>query len=174
MKKYRLLFYILSIVIPAAVFITAGCLPPPTYIGSPATGGSPTTTTGSCFSGSYTGIRTDIFNLLNNERQSRGLTRLGCDVTLSKIAQAHAEDMNRRNYFSHTTPEGKTLKDRLREGGSSYTYVGENVAYGQVSGGEVVRKWMNSPPHRENILRKEFTKMGIGASGKYYVLILAK
>ncbi|MBN1572617.1 MAG: CAP domain-containing protein [Deltaproteobacteria bacterium] len=174
MKRYRLLLYLLSIVIPAAIFIAAGCLPPPNYYGSPSPGGSPTTNTGVCFSGGYVGIRTDIFNLLNNERQSRGLSQLSCDATLSNIAQAHAEDMNRRNYFSHVTPEGKTHTDRIREGGSTYTYVGENLAYGQNSGREVVNKWMNSPPHMENILRREFTTMGIGASGKYYCLILAK
>lgn len=155
---------------PAALFITAGCFPPPssTYTSTPAT------TTGGCFSGGHTGIRNDIFTLLNSERQSRGLSILSCDATLSNIAQAHAEDMNRRNYFSHVTPEGKTHSDRIREGGSTYTYVGENLAYGQNSGRAVVEKWMNSPPHRANILRGEFTTMGIGASGKYYVLILAK
>lgn len=174
MKRYKLLLYALSIVIPAAVFITAGCFPPPNYYGSPSPGGSTGTNTGSCFCGGSVGIRTDIFNLLNNERQSRGLSQLGCDATLSNIAQNYADDMNRRSFFSHTSPEGKTLNDRLREGGSSYTYVGENLAYGQRSGREVVNKWMNSPPHRANILREEFTTMGIGASGKYYCLILAK
>jgi len=159
MKKYKLLLYCFSIVIPAALFISAG--------------GSSTSTEG-CFSGAQSRIRNDIFNLINNERQSRGYTLLSCDPTLSNIAQAHAEDMYRRNYFSHVSPDGKTHNDRISEGGSPFTYVGENIAMGQNSGRAVVNTWMNSPPHRENILREEFTTMGIGAYGKYYVLLLAK
>ena len=158
MNKYKLLLHCLSIIIPAALFISAGA--------------SPVLAEG-CFSGAQSRIRNDIFNLINNERQSRGYTLLSCDPTLSNIAQAHAEDMYRRNYFSHVSPNGKTLNDRVREGGSSFTYVGENLAMGQNSGRAVVNKWMNSPPHRANILREEFTTMGIGAYGKYYVLILA-
>ena len=159
MKKYKLLLYCLSIIIPVALFIPAD--------------GSPTST-GGCFSGTQSRIRSDIFNLINNERLSRGHILLSCDPTLSNIAQAHAEDMYRRNYFSHVSPNGKTNNDRIKESGLPFTYVGENIAMGQNSGRAVVNTWMNSPPHRANILREEFTTMGIGAYGEYYVLILAK
>jgi uncharacterized protein YkwD len=175
MKKFKILLYCLSIIIPVAFFVTAGCLmPSPSYTGSPGGTSGPTISSSGCFPGSNAQIRSNIFYLVNSERQSKGLTRLTCDMYVSNIAQNHAMDMARRNYFSHISPEGKNHTARLNDAGTKYILAGENLAWGQNSGKDVVVKWMNSSGHRANILYKDFNAMGIGAYKKYYVLILIK
>ena len=174
-KKFKILLYCLSIIIPVAFFVTAGCLmPSPNYTGGTSGPSGPTTSASGCFPGSNAQIRSDIFYYVNSERQSKGFTQLTCDMYVSNIAQNHAEDMARRNYFNHVSPEGSTHATRLDNAGIKFILAGENLAWGQNSGKDVVTKWMNSPGHRANILRRDFTAMGVGAYGKYYVLILIK
>ncbi len=81
----------------------------------------------------------------------------------------HSADMVRKGYFGHTSPTGVGFIERIVETG--YTHkartwlVGENLVWG--SGGlstpaELVQAWMNSPPHRANLLRSRFRDIGIG------------
>lgn len=99
--------------------------------------------------------------LLNDERTSRGLPPLRLDDTLVPVARAHGEDMLRRGYFSHVTPEGKTPSDRAQAAGIQFTAFGENIAYAPdltlAHAG-----LMNSPGHRANILSTEWDRVGIG------------
>ena len=106
--------------------------------------------------------------LLNRERASRGLTALRENSLLSAAAAAHSRDMVRGGYFEHTSADGRTVQDRLRasgyvRGGSAST--GENIAYAvgaKSAPAAIVRLWMNSTGHREDILRPAFTEIGIG------------
>jgi uncharacterized protein YkwD len=106
---------------------------------------------------------------LNRERAHSGLSRLKLNKRLSRAARRHADDMGKRNYFSHDTLGGGTFVDRIRaegylEGARSWV-VGENLAWGSrgFSRPRVIMKlWMNSAGHRANILNASFKEIGIG------------
>jgi uncharacterized protein YkwD len=115
----------------------------------------------------------EVLALVNRERQKGGLPPLAGDPALSAIAQNHAEDMARRGYFEHESPEGMDPFDRLRAAGISYRRAGENIACRTEGARSVVRLWMGSPGHRKNILG-DFTRAGIGAYRGYYVLLLVR
>jgi uncharacterized protein YkwD len=73
--------------------------------------------------------------------------------------------MAEQNFFSHTAPEGDTMVDRVRSARIFYFAVGENLFKGtnlRQPAVDAVEGWMNSPGHRENILRAEYREMGIG------------
>jgi len=70
-----------------------------------------------------------------------------------------------RAFYSHTSPEGTQPWDRAAAAGARHRSIGENIACGQRSPAEVVDGWMNSPGHRANILKPDFTHIGIGFAG---------
>ena len=70
--------------------------------------------------------------------------------------------MARRGFFAHEAPNGDGSGDRMKEAGYDWSRYGENIARGQESVSEVVRGWMNSPAHRENIMDCKLHQMGIG------------
>ncbi|OUL29137.1 hypothetical protein BV372_23780 [Nostoc sp. T09] len=116
-------------------------------------------------------IRNFALELVNRDRELNNLKPLQEDSLLSQAAQGHAEDMLARNYFNHTSLEGKRPRDRyLGVGGSPYVGVGENILKGHAHGfgltyGEAEkfqRGWMYSNGHRENLLTAEYTKFGYG------------
>jgi uncharacterized protein YkwD len=106
--------------------------------------------------------------LLNQERTSRGLAPLAPNGLLAQAAQQHSEDMVRRSYFEHTSPDGVTVQDRIRATGYANrgsASTGENILWAigkKASPSAIVDKWMHSPPHRADILRRSFTEIGIG------------
>lgn len=81
---------------------------------------------------------------------------------LGRAAQRHAEDMARRGYFDHRAPDGSTPGDRVRRAGYSPRLTGENIAFGPESAEEVVRGWLESTGHCENIMDARFAQIGIG------------
>ena len=95
---------------------------------------------------------------------------------LTRAAQAHAEDMAARGYFSHQSPggpNGDDLGDRARAAGCSFRSVAENIAQGQRSEAEVLTGWANSPGHRRNMLNGRMTDYGLGRAGDIWVLKLS-
>lgn len=102
-----------------------------------------------------------MINLVNKERTSRGLKPLQFDLRLRDIARAHSADMFKRGYFSHYSPEGKTVADRAADAGIDYLVIGENLAYAP-SLDLAHQGLMNSPGHRANILSTDYGKIGIG------------
>jgi len=109
--------------------------------------------------------RATILGLTNAERQKVGAVALVMDQKLTGVAQAHAVDMAERGYFSHTTPEGKTFGERLREAGITNTYAGENIVRSPTPEGGV-QWWVNSPGHYQNMTNSRFRKTGIGVYQK--------
>ncbi|MBO3800410.1 MAG: PKD domain-containing protein [Candidatus Brockarchaeota archaeon] len=107
--------------------------------------------------------KSTFLTLINQYRQRNGLPPLSLSNTLTTAAQLHSEDMASRNYFSHTTPEGKTFVDRIREAGYTYaTCLGENIAAGFSTAQEAFEAWKNSPGHNQNMLNPCFKAIGIG------------
>ncbi|MFJ6084799.1 CAP domain-containing protein [Streptomyces sp. NPDC092369] len=107
----------------------------------------------------------EVVDLTNRERARAGLPPLAVDALLTRAAQAHSADMVARAFYSHTDPEGGQPWDRAARAGSRRRTIGENIACGQRSAAEVVEGWMNSPGHRANILKPDFTHIGIGFAG---------
>ncbi|MFE7272016.1 CAP domain-containing protein [Streptomyces sp. NPDC057623] len=108
---------------------------------------------------------TEVVELTNRERTRAGLRPLAVDAALAGAAQAYSSDMAARAFYSHTSPEGSRPWDRAAAAGSRMRAIGENIACGQRSPAEVVEGWMNSPGHRANILKHDFTHIGIGFAG---------
>lgn len=111
-----------------------------------------------------------VVELTNAERQKRGLKPLIVDDALSKVAREKSLDMQRNNYFSHTSPTYGSPFDMMKKFGISYKTAGENIAMGQRTPEEVVNAWMNSEGHRANILNPNFTHIGVGyvENGHYW------
>lgn len=102
-----------------------------------------------------------MFNLINQERASQGLKPLQIDLTLVKLARLKSQDMIDKNYFSHQSPTYGSPFDMMKAYGVSYRWAGENLA-GAPTVESAHRNLMNSPGHRANILKSEFTHVGIG------------
>ncbi len=102
----------------------------------------------------------------NKERQKQGLPILKSSSELTNAAQAKLSDMFANQYFEHVSPTGKGPADLARASDYDFIIVGENLALGNFSSDEeLVNAWMNSPGHRENILRSSYSEIGI-AVGK--------
>jgi len=82
-------------------------------------------------------------------------------ATLDSVADEHAKDMARHDYFEHVDLGGHTPADRVRATGYRETLVGENIAYGPTSAEEVVAGWLHSTGHCENIMEPGFVEMGL-------------
>jgi uncharacterized protein YkwD len=106
-------------------------------------------------------LEAKMVNLVNEERVKRGFKPLAPDPELKRVAINHSKDMFARGYFSHYTPEQKDPFDRMREAGVKFSAAGENLALAQTL--EIAHTGlMNSPGHRDNILRPNFGRIGIG------------
>ncbi|HEY4695149.1 MAG TPA: CvpA family protein [Candidatus Nanoarchaeia archaeon] len=103
----------------------------------------------------------EMLDLVNKERIRVGLQPVLFNNPLRDVGRAHCEDMFRRSYFSHYTPEGKDPFQRMDEAKIDYVSAGENLAYAP-SVSIAHEGLMNSPGHRENILRESFGKLGAG------------
>lgn len=102
-----------------------------------------------------------MLDLVNEARVSRGLVPLEMDAELLGVARAHADDMFRRGYFAHNTPDGIDPFDRMREADIVFGLAGENLALAPTL--DIAHQGlMNSPGHRANILNGGFRRVGIG------------
>ncbi|MBB5119243.1 stress protein [Streptomyces eurocidicus] len=107
-------------------------------------------------------VTAEVLALTVAERRAAGLRPLAADPGLTTAAQGHSADMAGRGFYSHTTPEGCEPWDRAAAAGAAHRGIGENIACGQRTPAEVVQGWMNSPGHRANILKPDFTHLGVG------------
>ena len=106
--------------------------------------------------------------LTNGDRQAGGIGGVTEDPLLDTAAQAAADDMAAKGYFAHVSPEGKTPWYWLDSVGYQYSYAGQNLAVNFTDSQNVETAWMNSPTHRANIEKPQYTRVGIGvASGAY-------
>jgi uncharacterized protein YkwD len=113
--------------------------------------------------------RAAVLCLHNEIRRAHHLHTLRADGELRRAATGYSAQMVRRRFFSHVSPTGSTLLGRVRNTGylsSAFSFsLGENIAWGQGALGtprSIMRSWMHSPGHRENILNPSFRDVGIG------------
>ncbi|MBU4232974.1 MAG: CAP domain-containing protein [Proteobacteria bacterium] len=120
-----------------------------------------------------------IFQLTNEARHKNGLPTLDWDSGLAVKAREKSDDMIKNNYFSHISPDGKTLKDRFQEEKPAsirnISRIGENIYMGdrldystdiKTQARLIVDGWMTSPGHRRNILDPKYTHLGVGVAAK--------
>lgn len=101
-----------------------------------------------------------LFDSANRERTSRGLPALKWDAELAAAAQKHASWMARQNTLSHQLPGEPDPAARGREAGAKFSAFAENVAFAP-SVPQIHSGWMNSPPHRKNLLDAQMNAVGI-------------
>lgn len=103
-----------------------------------------------------------MVELINEARVAEGLHPLTYTPEHNPIARKHSTSMAQNNYFSHEDINGLRGGERMKNAGLSFSWWGENLAYGQYSAIYAHEALMNSLGHRENILRKEFTHIFVG------------
>jgi uncharacterized protein YkwD len=128
------------------------------------------------------GLEQAMVEAVNAERQAEDLSPLAIDEQLTLMAWGQAQDMVKRGYFGHVTPEGLTLRDRFQERRLATNWVGENIYISVKPADQAVQAavgwFMGDPPHRRNILHSRFNRIGVGVaqepSGWYnFVLVFA-
>jgi uncharacterized protein YkwD len=116
------------------------------------------------------GYEHDIVGRVNAIRTARGLRALRVSRQLSAAAAYHTNQMGLRGFFEHESANGADFWKRIERfypsRRSSSWSVGENILWGspEIVPAKAVREWMNSPPHRANILSREWREVGLGAS----------
>jgi uncharacterized protein YkwD len=107
-----------------------------------------------------------LIHMINHIRSSRGLQTLLPNPILNNIARSRCQDMLKRGYFSHYTPEGKNIGIILQENGIMYACSAENLGQANPpswgSPSTIINLWMGSSSHRANLLNPHFGQLGIG------------
>ena len=96
----------------------------------------------------------------NRDRGEKGLPPLKWDASLAAAARQHALRMAQQNTLSHQLPGEPDLSARAGQAGARFSTIAENVAEGPNAQG-IHEQWMNSPPHRANLLDPELNSVGI-------------
>lgn len=87
---------------------------------------------------------------------------LAYNARLETAAQGHATDMATKNYFSHTSQDGRSFAQRITAAGYTWTRAAENIAAGYATPETVVAGWLASAGHCANIMSPTLREMGVG------------
>lgn len=106
---------------------------------------------------------------------------LAWNGALASAASKHSADMARRNYFDHSSPEGKRARQRVEAERYDWRVVGENIAGGDTSVNAVMDGWIASSEHCRNIMDPAFAEVGVAcvqrngtAWGTYWTMVLGR
>ena len=103
-----------------------------------------------------------LLDLTNAVRKKHDLPPLKANAVLTQVARGHSANMAKHLKMAHVL-DGKDPADRVKDAGYVYAVVGENVATARNrTMRDIFEKWMDSPDHRANILKKEYAEIGIG------------
>lgn len=103
-----------------------------------------------------------IFTLTNIERQKQNLPPFHYNSVLSQSAESKAKDMFANNYWAHNSPKGTTPWDFFKNAGYRYSVAGENLGKDFYDNESLIKAWMDSPTHRDNIVNDKYQEIGIG------------
>lgn len=107
-------------------------------------------------------VRREMLERVNQARRSAGSPPLAAEPRLQQAAQAYAEEMLRRSFYAHKSPEGQTPRDRATAAGYDGRIVAENIAAGSLTVETVLGAWLLSSGHRRNLLDPALTDIGVG------------
>lgn len=102
-----------------------------------------------------------IIELTNQERKKAGVDPVNENSALGKAATLKARNMFEENYWAHFAPSGKSPWDFILGSGYKFTFAGENLAKNFSTSEDVVKAWMASPTHRDNLLNSKYKDIGI-------------
>lgn len=112
---------------------------------------------------------------INAFRAKEGRAPLDVSRDLTRAAAAHATDMARKGYFSHSGSDGSSIADRARRAGYRFCFIAENIAKGQRGLEGVLTGWAGSPGHRKNMLAREAESVAlVEAPGRIWVMMLGR
>lgn len=106
----------------------------------------------------------EVITKTNQERQKKGLPILKENQALDTAAAAKAQNMLEENYWAHFSPSGKDPWGFIQGSGYKFIYAGENLARNFYNSDDVVRAWMDSPSHRDNLLNSKYEDIGIAVT----------
>ncbi len=95
---------------------------------------------------------------------------MASEPNVGRAARDHSVDMATNNYFSHTSLDGRTFGQRMRDAGYTGQPLAENIAVGQSSPEAVMSSWMSSPDHCSNIMHAAGRDIGVGYANGYWTL----
>ncbi len=110
----------------------------------------------------------DVAILTNKERSEKDIPVLQRNSLLDEAAQMKAQDMAANGYYAHVSPDGVTPMHWVGKAGYKYLIIGENLVVNRTDAEQVVDAFMGSPGHRANILRTDFTEVGVGVANGIY------
>ena len=134
----------------------------PSSTSVPGTPSEPTTPSTPGTSNDLRALESEVIRLVNVERNKVGRSPLTTNNQVSNVARLKSQDFIDNNYFSHNSPTYGTPFNMLKSFGISFTAAAENIASGQRTAAEVMKSWMNSSGHRENILSPTYNQIGVG------------
>jgi len=108
-------------------------------------------------------------------------TALSWNNLLTQASDGHSVDMAAKNYFSHTSLDGRTFSQRISATGYAWSTAGENIAAGYGTMNAVIDGWMASEGHCANLMNPAFTQVGLACASNasstyrsYWTMELAK
>ena len=146
--------------LPLLVLLLPACVPVPL----PSSSGS---TAPETFVENERGARLNAF------RAENGLPPLSFSPVLQEVAAAHARDMAARGEMTHTGSDGSSIGDRIQRSGYRLRSGAENIAVTRNGLDAAMRIWINSPPHRANMLMPGVREYGLAQSGNYWAMVVA-
>jgi len=114
-------------------------------------------------------LEDQVAERVNLVRRWHGLAPLRESGGLAGAARRHSRDMAVKGYFEHNSASGTAFWRRIEHSYASSGYgrweVGENIAWNTVraTAVDIVRQWMASRAHRDNILSGAWREFGVGA-----------
>jgi len=113
-------------------------------------------------------LESDIVGRMNAQRAARGLRPLRVSRGLTAAANYHSQQMGLFGFFEHESRNGAPFWRRIERfypSGRGNWSVGENIFWESpdTSASSAVREWMQSPPHRQNILTRAWLEVGVAA-----------
>lgn len=110
-------------------------------------------------------VRAEALEEVNRARHRADLPPLETDAHLDAAAQRYAETMLEEGFYGHVTPGGQTPRQRAEAAGyGPIALLAENIAKGLFEPGETVKRWLDSPDHRRNILHSRVEETGLGVA----------
>lgn len=126
------------------------------------------------------GMESVVLQTINEQRASAGLAQVKLDNAVIDLSRTRSSDMAARNYFSHTTPDGKQFLNMLQDRNIPFTYAAEILARNNYPDDQAAKvaadSYINSPPHKAIIMEARYTTVGVGyaksTDGMHYFTVI--